>query len=77
MPNPSTLADLLHVSVEYRHSNALWAPPQSYEIVSVTAIDGKSIDPGKYWFFAQENGLFSLEKDSLLTQDTDEGWQPS
>jgi hypothetical protein len=75
LSKPSTLADLRYVSVEYRHSNALWAPPQTYEIVSVTAVDGKSIDPGEYWFFAQENRLFPLEKDSVLTQGTHGEWE--
>jgi hypothetical protein len=67
LPKPSTLLDLRRVVVEYKSANNLWAEPHSFDIVSVTAVNGDPIEPGEYWFVAQEAGLFPRDTDSALT----------
>jgi hypothetical protein len=69
LPKPSTLPDLRRVVVEYRNSTSLWAQPHSFDIVSVTAVDGDPIDPNEYWFVAQEEGWFPRDADSALTRE--------
>jgi hypothetical protein len=54
LPKPSTLRDLRPALIEYRHSNQLWAPPGSMEIVDVRALDGQRIEPDEYWLHVEE-----------------------
>jgi hypothetical protein len=54
LPKPSTLRDLPPALIEYRHSNQLWAPPGSMEIVDVRALDGQRIEPDEYWLHVEE-----------------------
>jgi hypothetical protein len=71
---PSTLPDNRRVEVQYAIANDLWAPSHSFRL-SVRAMDGQSIDPGKYSFFALEEGWFKRDTGSLLTQYEDGQWQ--
>ena len=73
LPKPATLLDNRPVVVEYRHSNALWFPPLTFDI-SVGAVDGEPIEPAAYWFRANQAGLFPQDGDAALTQDKDGGW---
>ena len=74
LAKPSTLPDNRRVEVQYAIINDLWAPSHSFRI-SVRAIDGQSIDPGKYWFFTLEEGWFKRDRDSSLTEYEDGQWQ--
>jgi hypothetical protein len=56
LPNPSTLFDLRPALMEYASSDSPWA--LGVAIVTVRAVDGQPIDPGKYWLFVEEDGFF-------------------
>jgi hypothetical protein len=73
-PKPSTLADNRTVVVEYRHSNRPWVTGV-FDIIRVSTVDGKPIDPDEYWFHADEQGLLFPQHDAALTQDNDGKWQ--